>query len=403
MDFSAGAGGVASFKIVSTMGASKSTAEFMRINGEVAHYGHAEPNYAIRNGPVRCIVLHEGEWDGNGAPNSPNVYEQMVFTLPANATYYTYALRMIFVNSSSCPVRVINDLSPIQLYSEWKEGLRVFSENGTSGGIPVVVETLAGSSHVFYNFSKSVWAHHWSEYVRASTGAGIMFTDDSNLKLYAFDGIASGKTGALEVTVWATPSAVYRNCSETSPNVADFAIDGNIYTYWRHDSSSHYHWIEFDMGVSVNVSKLRIYQDISSSTYWWGQSYGIEVYVSDNPSSWGSAVWVGILNASGWQETGTFNKKGRYVRLRSLSTSRYQRLYEVQIQTRQAYVQAKGVQASIEFSPVARFNAAFKFPLDITWYGAVVNFDATDMIYPASGGNVGLWLLVEKPPTVTVS
>lgn len=401
MDFSAGAGGVNSFKVISTLGASTSTAEFMRLNNEVAHYGHAEPNYAIRNGPVRCIVLHEGEWDGNGAPNSPNVYQQIILTLPANATYYTYALRMIFVDSTSCPVnRVLNDLSPIQLYSGWKQGLRVFTENGTNGGVPIVVETLAGTTNVFYNYSKSVWAHHWSQYAKGSTGVGIMFTDNANMKLYAFDNIVSQKTGALNVTnseriVWTKPAAVYSRCGADGNYPATRAIDGDTTTSWRHSTSEN-HWIILDLGESINISRIRIYQHTSTSTYRWGYPDGIEVYVSDNPNSWGSAVWVGTLNSGGWQESGPFNKKGRYVRLYSRSTSSSQRLYEVQVEVKEA-------RAIIEFNPIERFSVAFKFPLDITWYGAVVNFDATDMIYPANGGNSGLWLLVEKPPTVTVS
>ena len=55
----------------------------------------------------------------------------------------------------------------------------------------------------------------------------------------------------------------------------------------------------------------------------------------------------------------------------------------------------------IEFNPVERISVSpFKFPLDLTWQGAVVTFDG-EPIYPSSG-NVGLWVMVEYPPSVTV-
>jgi hypothetical protein len=60
----------------------------------------------------RDIIQQEAEWS-NGVPDSPNVYSQMYFTLPANATYYTYALRAIFVNSLQS--RTLTDLCAIRL------------------------------------------------------------------------------------------------------------------------------------------------------------------------------------------------------------------------------------------------------------------------------------------------
>ena len=185
-------------------GSTTSTAEFMRINGEKPVYG-AKPAYVIYNGTVRDIVQQEAEWgtDGGsgGATDSPNVYSQMYFTLPANATYYTYALRLIFIQSSQS--RIITDLSTIQLSSERISGLQSFTQNGTSGSFPIVAETYADENNLFYNFSDSPtgWAHHWSEYVKEGKGAGIMFTDNSNMKLYTFDSIPpSQNKGALDVT-----------------------------------------------------------------------------------------------------------------------------------------------------------------------------------------------------------
>jgi hypothetical protein len=179
------------FIVTSTVGSSTSTAEFMRINGESSRYG-ADPAYVIHHGIVRDIIQQEAEWFGNGAPDCPNVYSQIVLTLPANATYYTYALRTIFV--SSLQSRTITDLSAIQLSVG---GGQALTENGTSGGMPVV----SSATGLFYNFSsfETGWAHHWSEFIEGSQGGGIMFTNSSNFKLYTFDSIAGEKTGALNV------------------------------------------------------------------------------------------------------------------------------------------------------------------------------------------------------------
>lgn len=389
---------IANFAITATVGGTSSTATFMRINGVTPTYG-ANLAYIITHGIVRDIIHQEAEWSG-GISGCPNIYSQIIITLPANATYYTYTLRTIFVNSTQS--RTITELSPIQLSSGWvPDVLRSLTENKTSGGYPIVGETYPGVTNLFYNFSSSMgWAHHWSEYISGSKGAGIMFTDNSNSKLYTFDSIAGAKTGALSVTCeqrtsssWRTPSAVYSSCGETSPYVASRAIDGSYSSssYWTHNLAE-YHWIILDMGQTMDISRIQIYQS-STSLYRWGQSSGIEVYVSDNPGSWGSAVWVGTLNASGWRPSGTFSAVGRYIKLVSRSPSSSQRLYEVQVEVRER-------QTTIEFNPVERYQASFKYPLDVTWYGAVVTFE-NQPIYPTSG-NIGLWVTVESPPTVDV-
>jgi len=183
-------GGVNSFKVISTVGTSSSTAEFMRINNEVADYGNSEPTYAVTNGTVRAVIQHEIEWD-TGAPNCPNVYAQIVLTLPANATYYTYQLRFMFVESLQ--KRNITDLCPIKLIAPTGQPQ---TENGTASGYPVISSTTG----LFYNLSASSWAHHWSQFVSGTKGTGIMFTDSANQQLYSFDAIARTKTGALKVS-----------------------------------------------------------------------------------------------------------------------------------------------------------------------------------------------------------
>jgi len=59
---------------------------------------------------------------------------------------------------------------------------------------------------------------------------------------------------------------------------------------------------------------------------------------------------------------------------------------------------------TVEIDPIQRLPVnGFSQGLDVTWVGGVVNFSgiSVDSIYPSSNGNVGLWVLVEYPPTVT--
>jgi hypothetical protein len=386
------------FTITSSIngGSISSSTSFLRINNDDPGYGGGQA-YVIVNGIVRDIVQQEAEWSG-GIPNSPNIYSQIVLTLPANATYYTYALRTIFITSAQS--RTLSELSPLQITSGWAHGtLRSFTENATSGGLPIVGETLAGQNRLFYNFSSpsTGWAHHWSEYISGTDGAGVMFNDDSNRKLYGFDNIAGQRTGAVSVTKeqrtdWISPDDVYDECGQDWSYPSSNAIDGSTSTSWRHGSTEN-HWIILDMGQITEISRIRIYQS-STSSYRWGQSSGIEVYVSNSTGSWGSAVWVGTLDASGWRETGSFSVRGRYIRLYSRSTSSSQRFYEVEVLSAEERV-------TIEFNPVERYSASFTYALDLTWHGAVVSFHG-EPIYPTVG-NVGLWVLVEYPPVVAVT
>jgi hypothetical protein len=166
-----------------------STANLMKINGDSDNTA-SELAYVIVNGVVRDIVQGEAEWSG-GVEDCPNVYSNIIITLPANVNYYTYQLRLIFIDSQQ--QRTIEELSPIELSSNFNT-LR--TENGTASGYPIVA-TLSGT---FYNYSSGWTPHHWSQMSSGTRGAGIMFTDTSNQKLYAFDSIPPGTpTGALKV------------------------------------------------------------------------------------------------------------------------------------------------------------------------------------------------------------
>jgi len=119
----------------------------------------------------------------------PNVYSQIVLTLPANSTYYTYSLRTIFVDSTQ--PRTIDDLSVIQLSNLVGSPM---TENGTIAIYP----NASNSTGSFYDCSPTGWDHHWSQFVSGNAGAGVMFTNSSNEQLYAFDNVGA-ETGAVVV------------------------------------------------------------------------------------------------------------------------------------------------------------------------------------------------------------
>jgi hypothetical protein len=183
------------FTVTATVGGTSSTANLMRINSE---YDTTDPEwaYAIYNGTVRSIVHGEPEFSGGvDNPQCYNFYAHVVITLPANATYYTYQLRLIFLNSTDKP-RTINDLCPIRITASGS--FSASTENGTlANGYP----NVSTASDLFYNMS-SVWQHHWSQLFNSTLnrGFGIMFPDDSNKKLYYFDSIINNQTGALNVS-----------------------------------------------------------------------------------------------------------------------------------------------------------------------------------------------------------
>jgi hypothetical protein len=163
------------FTVTATVGSTTSTASYMQINNQASTYGAGEA-YVIHNGVVRDIIQQESEWS-NGVTGCPNLYANVVLTLPANATYYTYQLNFMFMTSQQA--RTITQLNPISVTSNVGQ---LQTENGTILGDPVAVagtQTLSNST--------GTWAHHWSQFTDGSSGAGIMFTEQANQMLYVFD------------------------------------------------------------------------------------------------------------------------------------------------------------------------------------------------------------------------
>ncbi len=125
---------------------------------------------------------------------------------------------------------------------------------------------------------------------------------------------------------WTTPSSIHSKCGQQGDKPATNAIDDNTGTFWQHYDTC-FHWIIFDMGTTKTITKIRIFQ-YTEAIYRWGKDVGLYVYVSNDVGAFGAAVWEGVLNAEGWQESGEFSKNGRYVKLVSKSNADTQVMYE---------------------------------------------------------------------------
>lgn len=188
------------FTITARIGTVTSTANLMRINGREDNTD-PEWGYTIYNGVVRDIVQGEPEFSG-GINNPPcyNFYAHVVITLPANATYYTYQLRLIFLNSADKP-RNITEIRLLRVSTQ--TSFSPLTENGTANGYP----NVSTAYDLFYDKS-GVWQHHWSQLSSQTKGFGVMFPDKSNKMLYYFDDktTTGDPTGALRTVSSSYPT-----------------------------------------------------------------------------------------------------------------------------------------------------------------------------------------------------
>jgi hypothetical protein len=164
----------------------------LRVNDESPIYG-AKEAYIIHHGVVRDIVQQEAEWS-TGVFNSPNMYSHLVFTLPAKANYYTYQLRMIFVESTQ--TRNLSNLTLLRLRAYVGSQL---AEDGWFGVPPNTTPKTDGSSTLFYD-GGTKHEHQWSQFTDSNNmGVGVMYTSTNNDELYHFDSILGASTGALYI------------------------------------------------------------------------------------------------------------------------------------------------------------------------------------------------------------
>jgi len=245
---------IGSFSVTSTVvgTSTSSTANFMRINSEESVYG-AGAAYVIHHGVVRDIIQQEAEWS-TGAVNCPNVYANIVIILPANVTYYTYQLRLMFIASTQS--RTITDLCPIRV-STGLSSTTIQTENGTANGFPIVT-TGTGT---FYAYSGSYSTHHWSQITTGTKGTGIMFTNIANQMLYIFDTTTPGTpTGALKTSaglIELLPVTLrqvqFTYAMDVSWRGAVVTFDGTAPIYKASDQSGLWMLVEYPLKVMVTA------------------------------------------------------------------------------------------------------------------------------------------------------
>jgi hypothetical protein len=245
-----------SFSVTSTVvgTTTSSVANFMRINGQDSVYG-AGLAYVIHHGVVRDVIQQEAEWS-NGASYCPNIYANIVITLPANVTYYTYQLRLMFIDSTQS--RTITDLCPIRLSISLSSS-QAMTEDGKTSGLPAVTN----GTNTFYNSTAGSWtAHHWSQLISGSKGAGIMFTDTANQRLYAFDSTAGSAVGGIRIdssanTIELLPvarnSASFKNALDITWSGALVTFDNNAPIYTSSGGSPSGLWILAEYPPTITV------------------------------------------------------------------------------------------------------------------------------------------------------
>ena len=245
-----------SFNVTSTVIGTDtfSNASFMRINNEISVYG-ADCAKVIHHGVIRDIIQQEAEWD-NGVDNCYDLYANIIITLPANVTYYTYDLRLMFLSTTY--TRNVKDLCPIR-FSVSPSSPTAMTENGTSGGYPIVTN----GTETFYNYTSGGWtAHHWSQLISGSKGAGIMFTDSANQRLYAFDSIAGSAVGAIksdsstktiELLPVARGSVIFTNALDITWHGAVVTFDGTTPICSSSDESGLWILVEYPPTITVTT------------------------------------------------------------------------------------------------------------------------------------------------------
>jgi hypothetical protein len=139
----------------------------------------------------------------------------------------------------------------------------------------------------------------------------LNWTDNSGLSGYIFS-FWNGTDG------YRTPASVYSKCGENSPFFANNTIDGSLVemSQWEHVNVQHEHWITYDLNVSANITKIRMYTD--DPTGITNPCSINAIYVSDDPNNLGSSLGSCTLSGSGtaWRECDlTTSKSGRYINI----------------------------------------------------------------------------------------
>jgi hypothetical protein len=135
---------------------------------------------------------------------------------------------------------------------------------------------------------------------------------------------------------------------------------------------------------------------------------------SGKPQTSGGTLFYdgGTAHQHQWSEYISTSDRGTGVIMRSNFNNALYIFDNVNAYAARGAISIDTTNQKIELNPIAPARAfpvnGFKQSADISWVGAIINFSsgvAVDTIYPSPfiGGNVGLWVLVEYPPNVSIS
>lgn len=383
------------FKVISTKGQSTATAVLMRINQDVAHYGHSEPMYAITNGSVRIVLQHEVEWPSGGVDDDlcPNVYAHIVLTLPANATYYTYQLHFMFMESNQ--PRTITDLCPIQI-----NALGMDSFGSTSiGSSDTSVDANSMYGSVFTSPSVAVFANSISFYGRrdgfGTANVKCLIVRHSNMQIIAVTNpVSVGTTAQWWTATFSSPPTLSPNTEYVLMIIPSYTVrfyyTTGLTNQGHYDTTNSYSSPTNPTDALHNNYRYSIYCNYALLQTENGISNGYPV-VSNEPGTFynSSSVWqhhwsqiISGTRGAGIMFTDDANKM----------------LYAFDTSITKTGAVKVGTQ-TIELCPITS-SVSFTSAKDVTWYGAVVTFDGTTPIYQDESG---LWIIAEHPPKITVT
>lgn len=121
----------------------------------------------------------------------------------------------------------------------------------------------------------------------------------------------------ISAPAWVTPTAIHSKCGEDACCPASNTIDGSEATYWTH-ITEHEHWIIFDLGVTKNVKRVKLY-------CYGGDGYSIctvsAVYINDSADeSGGSKGSLGtIYVGNAWNEIDVTDTNGQYIKIKLMT------------------------------------------------------------------------------------
>jgi len=101
----------------------------------------------------------------------------------------------------------------------------------------------------------------------------------------------------------------HSSCGYTGPDTPWGALNGT--GVWAHMITEN-HWLVIDLNETYNIKKIRGRSETSDDPT------SVDIYISDNPSDWGSAVHTGITtwqDTSTWAEVDITDTAGRYINI----------------------------------------------------------------------------------------